>query len=246
MAFKFFNIGKANAEIEGATAAIDNALSTAKISTINVDGKVLTLAEAPLAAKIAAFAALAKTGDTTQDVSDLIVSNGQIAAQVEDLTGKLATASALNQALSREKTELIGKLETATASVQTLTAKQTELTQLLDASNKEASRVTSEKLAQDAELSQVCVATGCLILTDAAGKELAKDAPPEQKLAAAKVVPFADKMKAYRGAVNAAIAKTGSTPLEMPSAPPQGEKAKAPEPTGFDRMKRGTKIQGQN
>src|SRR5690348_14565569 len=95
MAFKFLpNITKANAQIQAASEVIDPALAAAKISTLKVDGKDVAASEAPLSVKVAAIAALVGAGEKSQDVSELIATNGQIAARVEALEGELATANA--------------------------------------------------------------------------------------------------------------------------------------------------------
>jgi len=239
---KIWNLVKANAALESANEAADKVLVQAKISTLKVDGKDVALADAPIAAKIAAVGALVASGEKSQDVSELIASNGQIAAQVEELTGKLTVANATVASQSQKLTALEGELATEKASVATLTGKVTETANLLKASNDEAARVTKELNAQNDELSALCVTAGCLELKGADGKLLAKDASETDKLAAAKSVSYGDKLKAYRGAVNAAIAKTGATPLEFPTTPPGQAVEKKPELKGADRMKAAIKI----
>lgn len=243
--YTFFNITKANAEIAAGHEAIDAALVAAKVSTIKVDGKEVPVGEVKLSDKIAALNALVKVGDSSQDVAELTASNGLIAGKVEGLETELATEKAKNETLSREKIAQTEKIANLENSVTTLTSQLTEKTTLLDASNKEALRVTKEKAAQESEIAQLCVATGCIELKDEKGAPLDAKATADQKLAAAIRNGFDNNVKAYRGAVNAAIAKTGSTPLEIPAAPPAGEQAKKPELTGAARMAAATKIAGQ-
>ena len=243
--YTFFNITKANAEIAAGHEAIDAALVAANIATVKVDGKEVPATDAKLSDKIAALNALVKVGDASQDVAELTASNGLIAGKVEGLETELATANAKNETLSRENVTLNDKVTQLQGSVTTLTTQLTEKTALLEASNKEALRVTKEKAAQETEIAKLCVATGCVELKDDNGAALDAKATEEQKLAAAIRHGFDNNVKAYRGAVNAAIAKTGSTPLEIPSAPPAAGATKKPELTGSARMAAATKIAGQ-
>ena len=239
---KFWNITKAQAVIDSASEAADKILAQAKISTIKIAGEDVVLEKAPLAAKVAAVGSLVASGEKSQDVSELIASNGQIAAQVEELSGKLTVANATVASQSQTITAIQGDLATEKASVVTLTAKVTDTANLLRASNDEAARVTALANAQDSEISALCVTAGCLELKGADGKPLAKDASEADKLSAAKAFTYGDKLKAYRGAVNAAIAKTGATPLEFPTTPPGQAVEKKPELKGTDRMKAAIKI----
>jgi len=208
------NIGKANAEINSGHEAADAALIAAKITTLKVDGKDIPAAEAPLAVKIAAVSALISSGDKSQDVSELIASNGQIAAQVEELQGKLTVANATISASTQKISVLESELATNKASVQTLTADLTTHKNLLKASNDEASRVTGIANSQKLTLAKRCIAAGCI--------DFAKDATEADKVAAAEKMSYDDLDKAYAGAVNAAVAKTGVSFATIPSAPATG------------------------
>lgn len=229
MAFKFFNIGKANAEIDSAHAAADAALTAAKISTLKVDGKDVSAVDAPLAVKIAAVAALASSGEKTQDVSELIASNGQIAAQVEELTGKLTVATATIASQTQKISSLESELATSKSSVTTLTAENAGNKNLLSAANAENVRVTGLLNASSLTISQFCLKADCLSLTDGDGKPLAKDATEEQKLSAADKIPVTERLTALFGAVNAAVAKTGVSFAAIPAAVPGGTQAGAPK-----------------
>lgn len=214
-----FNIGKANAEINAGHEAADKALTAAKITSIAVDGKDVPASDAPLAAKISAVASLVSAGDKTQDISELIASNGQVAAQVEDLTAKLTTANATTSAQAQKINTISAELVTSQASVATLTAKNTELSNLLDASSKEAARVTGIANAQKTALAQDCIECGCLALVGEDGKPLAADASADVKLAAALKLSSDDLRKSFKGAVNTAMSKTGVSLFAIPTAP---------------------------
>lgn len=204
-----FNIGKANEALDSAHAAANKGLIAAKITTLAVDGKEVPSADAPLNVKIDAVSALVNSGDKTQDVSELIASNGQIAAQVEDLTGKLSVANATAAAHAQKISNLEGELVTSKASVGSLTAELTTSKNLLQASNDLNTKLTSQANAVNAEISKHCLGINCLTLVDADGKPLAKDATDEQKLASALNVPISEKVAAIKGAVTSAIANVG-------------------------------------
>jgi hypothetical protein len=220
----FWNIGKANSEISTGHEEADKILTAAKISTLNVDGKDVPATDAPLAVKISAVSALLNSGDKTQDVSELIASNGVIAAQVEELTGKLTVANASVQSLSREKTDLEGRLSTATASVDRLTTEAGTNKNLLESSNKEVSRVSKEVTSQKTALARLCIRTGCLDLKADDGAAFPADASEDVKVAAVmkitdgrEVFTFENLVTAYSGALNAAAARVGVKLETVPS-----------------------------
>jgi hypothetical protein len=239
---KFWNIVKANAEIDSAHTEANKSLATAKISTLKVDGKDVAAADAPLAVKIAAIASVSASGEKTQDVSELIASNGQIAAQVEDLNGKLTVANATVSAQSQKIVALESEVATQAASVQTLTAEATTTRNLLEASNKEAARATAQFNAVNAEISGYALKANCLELVGADGKAFAADASEAAKVEAANKISVGDKMKAIFGAVNAAVQKTGvsfaATPAPAPAVA-QKEEAK-----GRARFSASVKVAG--
>ena len=220
------NIGKANAEINSGNEAADTALIAAKITTLKVEGKDVPSAEAPLAVKIAAISALVSSGDKSQDVSELIASNGQIAAQIEDLQAKLSVANATIAASTQKISTLESELATNKASVQTLTSDLTTHKNLLSASNTEAARLSGQLNAQKSALAARCIAAGCI--------DFAKDATESDKVAAAEKLSFDDLFKSYNGAVNAAIKKTGVSFADVPAAPPVNSEKK--ELTGRARF----------
>lgn len=220
---KFFNIGKANGEIDAANSAINPLLAADKITSIKVAGVDVPASDAPLADKINAYGALrASMKGNTQEMSELLATNGQVAAQVEKLTADNATMTASNGSLVQKNNEQAAQISTLTASVATLTAKNTEQANLLNASNAEAARLARDLNAINSEVSRLCLDYGCLDLTSEDGKPLAKDASDDDRLAAANRISIPDKLKASKGAVNSAMAKTGvsfaSIPTAMPSA----------------------------
>lgn len=245
MAIKFLaNISKANAQLQAGHEAIDPALASAKISTLKVDGKDVPASEAPLSVKIAALANLTAAGEKSQDVSELIATNGHIAAKVETLEGDLATAQGLVASQTQKISALEGQLATASATVDRQTASGAQDGMLLKASNGEVSRLTKEIAAVNTDLSKLCLEYGCLDLTTVDGKLLAKDAAEDVKLEAANRVPIADKLKASKGAVNAAMRNLGLNTNQLPAG---GSATNAPEKKevkGRDRMKAAIKIEG--
>jgi len=240
-----WNIGKANAEISAADAAINPLLESAKISTIKVDGKDLPASDAPLADKINALAAVSKPGVANQDISELVTSNDLISKQLEDATGKLAVANASVMKLQGDNATLTSQLQTSQASVNTLTAANAELQNRHDASIRQVGELTKQINGFNTELSKMCLEYGCLDLTTEDGKLLAKDASTDEKLAAANRVPMADKLKASKGAVNAAMSKLGVSTQDLPAPGMPGKSADdKKEPKGRDRMKSAMKIEG--
>jgi hypothetical protein len=242
MALKFWNIGKANAEITQADEAVNPALEKAGIKTLLVDGKTVAYADAPLAHRITALIAANPRGADLQEASELLASNDAISKALDKSTTDLAVAQTSVATLTRENAELASNLATSQSSVQSLTAEKADLNNRLQAAVNQFTANEKELKVRDAELSKLCVAAGCLDLKGEDGQPLAADATEEIKLAAASRIAHGDKLKAYRGAVNAAIAKTGALPLEMPVVPP-GSKQKA-EPTGRARMLASMKIDG--
>jgi hypothetical protein len=212
-----FNIGKANEALDSAHAAANKGLIAAKITTLAVDGKEVPSADAPLNVKIDAVSALVNSGDKTQDVSELIASNGQIASQVEDLTGKLSVANATASAHAQKISSLEGELVTSKSSVQSLTAQLATSNTNLVASNDLNTKLTSQSNTVNAEISKHCISINCLTLVDKDGKPLAKDATDDQKLASALNVPISEKVAALKGAVTSAIANVGLT-VAVPAA----------------------------
>lgn len=240
-----WNIGKANAEISAADAAINPLLESAKITTIKVDGKDLPASDAPLADKISALAAVSKPGVANQDISELVTSNDLISKQLEDATGKLAVSNSSVAKLQQDNAALTSQLQTSQSSVSNLTAANAELQNRHDASIRQVGELTKQVNGINAEVSKQCLEYGCLDLTTEDGKLLAKDASADEKLAAANRIPIADKLKASKGATNAAMAKLGLPVGDLP-APGMPHKAgsEKKDPKGRDRMKAAMKIEG--
>ena len=227
-----FNVGRANAIIDSANAAADAGLTAAKITSLKVDGRDVNAVEAPLDVKIAAVSALVNSGDKTQDVSELIASNGTIAAQVDELTGKNATLTATVSAQTQKISSLESELATNKTSVATLTAEVAGQKNLLAAAGNENVRVTGLLNAANAEISKQCIAVNCLTITDGEGKPLAKDATEAQKIEAANKVPVAEKITALMGAIHSSAASIGVDLKKVPAvsgvaAPDNGKKLSA-------------------
>jgi hypothetical protein len=157
------------------------------------------------------------SGNNTQDVSELIASNGQIAAQVETLSAENATLKATVLANTQEISKIKSENSTLQGSVSTLTAEKAQLTTNLTASNAEASRLTGVLNATNSSISKQALKYGCLSLTDAEGKPLAANASEAEKLAAADRIPVADKLTAIAGAVNNTLTKLGVNTATIPA-----------------------------
>ena len=225
------NFKRMNAELAGSDAAVDPLLVSAKITVLKVDGRDVPAADAPLPIKIAAIGALIATGDRTQDSAELIAANGQMATQVETLQAQLATAQATTGAQVQKITALEGQLATAQAAVQQQTAQAGTNTNLLDASNREVARLTKELNAMKSTLAQRCIAANCLDFAS-----LGANATAEQKMGHAMTLPHEDLFKAYSGAVNAALARTGVSLEVIPAARPAGPGAERPQLKGRERF----------
>jgi len=227
-------------ELVAADSAIVPILAAAKISTITVSGKEVSAADAPLAAKIEALGKLTASGDTTQDSAELIRANGELAAQNEEIAGKLTAAQATITASTQKVNELTSKLTTSESAVTKLTTDLSAKDLLLDAATKENTRVTGLVNAQKTALAQRCLAAGCVDLS-----ALDKNATEAQKLEAAEKLSFDDLFKAYNGAVNAAVAKTGVSFAAIPAAPVTASNQK-PEAKGRARFSAGVVVPGVN
>jgi septal ring factor EnvC (AmiA/AmiB activator) len=245
MALKFWNIGKANSEITTAEDVLAPALTKAGISTVTIDGKPVAIADASLAAKISALIAANPPGAGSQQVSDVLVSNDLISKELEKTKTDLAIAQTSVATLTREKADLESKLTVSNKSVETLTAERGDLLNRKQAAENQFTANQQEITAFNGQLSELCLATGVLHLRTAAGEELPENATRDEKMQAADRIAWREKLTAYRGAVNAAIKKTGASPLEIPALPPGGKVEKV-ELKGRERMKSAMKIEGFN
>lgn len=242
---KFFgNVSKLEAEITSAEQALQPDLESASIKTAMRDGKVIPIGDATVSEKYLALRSAHPPGTDLQERSNLLSSNDAISKALEKSATELAIAQTSVATLTREKVDLQGQISVSQASVQSLTGEKADLNNRLQAAVNQFSANDKELKARDLDLSKLCVAAGCLDLKSEAGDPLAADATEADKLAAATLIPNSDKLKAYRGAVNAAIAKTGALPLEIPVAPPGA--ATKQEPKGRARMLAAMKIDGFN
>ena len=245
MALKFWNIGKANAEIDSAASILAPALAKAGIQTIAVDGKTVAASEAPLSAQITALIAAQPVVPDSQNAAEALVSNDLISKELDSTKTELALAKTSVDSLTRSNADLQGRLATADASVQSLTVKVGVLTTERDAAVNQFTSNSKELTAQKTALAERCLAAGCLELTGEDGKTLAADASHETKLAAAMKLSHGDLFKAYNGAVNAAVAKTGVTFAAIPSGTSTSTADKKPEAKGRDRFNAAVKIEGK-
>lgn len=219
---KSWNPGKLTAELTEADAVIDPLLEAAKITSIKVNGVDTPAAKAPIGARFKAWADVAKAGATSQDATELAVLNGQITSQLEKVTGELAVAQAAVGTLTQEKNTVTADLGVARAANEKHTADFAQL----DSQHKivvgQLTAKTGEMNAFNARISQRCLDVGCLAdLKGADGKILASTASADEKLAAANLIPLNDKLTAYDGAVNAAVAKVTGVPFsQIPNGGP--------------------------
>lgn len=242
-----WNLKKLNAEIAAADAVLDPLLESAKITVIKVEGKDVPASDAPVAAKIQALSALANSSGKTQEMSDLVVANDELTRQIESVSAENTRLHATNAAQTQDIARLTAELATAKASVATLTASTGELSVRHEAALRQVNAETARNNEVNTEISRLCIAANVIDLTTEDGKPLAKDATETDRLAAANRIPVADKLKAYKGAVNAAIAKTGVDTTKLPAGGLQGKDTSGkPELKGRERMKAAMKIQGVN
>ena len=234
MSLKIFNIGRANGLLDNAAAVLAPALAKSGITTVSVEGKTVPVAEAPLASQIAALLTAQPATDGAQNAAEALVSNELISKELEVNKSELALKTTAVDSLTRDNKELTSKLSNAEATVQDLTVKNTVLKQERDACSNQFASANQQLAAQRTELAKLCIASGCVET---------KGDTDDAKLESVKEVSHADLLKSYRGAVNAAIAKTGALPLEIPIAPPGA--ASKQEPKGRARMLASIKIAGQ-
>ena len=240
-----FNIGKANALIDASTSVLAPALAKAGISTIAVDGKTVPVADAPLNLQISALLAAQPAVEGSQSAAQALESNELISAELDKTKTELAIKTTAVESLTRSNADLQAKLTTANATVQDLTVKNgvldTQRNAAVSQFNTNADQLKNQKMA----LVQKCLAANCLDLTGDDGKPLAKDASDETKVAAAMKLSHDDLFKAFNGAVNSAIAKTGVTFAQIPSGQPSSTDKK-PEAKGRARFSASAKVQGRN
>lgn len=240
-------------ELLASDESIAKLLVAAKITSLKVDGKDVPAADAPLNTKIEALGSLLNTGNVTQDSAELIAVNGQLAAQVDKVSGELVASQATVTSQLAKITELNNDLTVQKASVASLTADRAQLSNSLDAAVKETSRVVAGANLVNAELSKRCLNFNAIPnLTEADGKTpLATNATQDQKLAALDRVSATEKLTLIDGAVNSAMARLGISTSTLPVATTTGTNRPEMTRKDFENMtpsaqsdffKRGGKI----
>ena len=233
-----------NAELFAADAAADPILASAKIVTIKFDGKDVAASDAPLPARITAIGALLASGDRSHDEAELIAGNGVLAAQVEDLEGKLTVATATAGAQVQKISKLETDLATARASVDSLTSSSAATANLLEASNKEVTRLMTQLNSQQKAVATECVALSCLTLVGDDGRPIAKDSTQAQKVDSAMKQQFTALLSSLVGSLNSAAARIGIVLKEIPSG---GAANAAPaKPKSIDEEVRQRKALAKN
>ena len=219
--FKFFSTSAADAEIRAADAAINPLLTAAKISSINVNGKPTPATDdaVPLALKIAALAAVNQPGAGDAEMSQMLANNTLLANEATALQTKLAGAESNVSTLTQENAALKQRVTVLESSVSNLTASNAELTNLRAAAVSEAGRIGGLMAGVNGEISRLCIGANCLTdLRGADGNLLPSTATASERQAAADSIPAADKLKAYAGALNAAVQRTGVSLNALPAA----------------------------
>lgn len=217
-----WNIGKANAELNAAQDSLAPALAKAGISTIAFEGKTVPAGDAPLSAQISALLAAQPVVADSQNAAEALVSNELISKELESTKTELALKTTAVEGLTRDKAALQTKLTAAEATVQDLTVKNTTLTQERDACSSQFSAANKQVTAMKTALAQDCIDCQCLDLKGDDGKPLAADASNDVKLAAALKLSSDDLRKSFKGAVNAALAKTNVSLFAIPAGKPAG------------------------
>lgn len=217
----FGNVKKFEAAFAALQSVFNPALDKAGIKTLKVEGKDLPASEAPLADQAIALLAANPTGEHQQTISELHVTNASLAKRIETLESEKAVALGTVSGLQSEKQELTNRSTASEAAVQKLTAELGQTQVQLKAAQDEFNRVAREQAAFNTELSKACIAVGCLQLHDANGAALPLNASAEAKLASANLLTLSEKLKAYQGGLNTAIAATGLSVASLPGAPLQ-------------------------
>lgn len=209
---------KASALIENSEALVTAALEKANVSqVVNGESKNIPLSQASLPEKISALLAVNPVGANQQQVADLLVTNANIASQIETLQNELSVAEATVGGLQAEKQALTTRAETSERAVDSLTKEKASREFELKAATSENGRQAGDIALFNAELSRVCVRAGCLALTKD-GKSLPPDATEETKIEAANSIPWKDKLSAYNGAVHSAVSRIGIDPSGVPNS----------------------------
>lgn len=212
MANKFWNIVKANQALDAAEQALAPHLEKAGIKSISIDGKSVSLSEAPLSSKISALVAAQPVVAESASAAEALVSNELISKKLEETETALAIKTTAVDGLTRDKAELADKLTKSEAAVADLTSKLSTCTIERDSAVNQYNAVSKLNTAQKSALVARCIAANCLDFT-----ALSKDATEADKTASAEKLSFDDLFKAYNGAVNAAVAKTGVSFAAIPS-----------------------------
>lgn len=244
--YKHLSLAANQSEIENAQLALDPLMAKAGIKEIKVGSEVLHLdnekekAKAPLADQINALASLAPvTG--AQDIS-LVLANAEESAKIATAAQeKVETMQISLATLTREKLSAEEKLKTSEQTIASLTRDNADLTNRLDSAVKQVGKALSEQNVYKTALASKCLAANCLDLNGEDGKPLDKDADQATKMAAAMKLSHEDLFKAYNGAVNSAVAKTGVSFADIPSGKPAGVN-EAKEVKGRARFAKGFKV----
>jgi hypothetical protein len=241
------------AELVASDESVNKLLVSAKITSLKHEGKDVAASDAPLNTRIEALGSLLSNVNNTADSAELIAVNGQLAAQVDKLSGDYISSQATVSSQLQKITALENDNVVQRASVTALTADKTQLTNTLDASVKEASRLSGSINSINAELSKRCLAYNSLpnLTAEDGVTPLATNATNEQKLAALNRVSVGDKLTLIDGHVNASLAKVGIANTGLPAATQTGTSAPQMSRKDFEAMtpaaqsdffKRGGKI----
>ena len=237
MAKRSWNALTLRAELDAIEATLAPHLDKAKVLTASIDGKSVPISEAPIADRIKSLMAVNPVGEDKQKDADLSITNADIAARLEKTESDLAVANATTSGLQAKIRDLESRATTAESTVQKMTAERGELDLQLQSSQKEYSRVSGEQATLNAEISALCLGASCLTdLRDDKNNLLASTATSAERLAAANRVKPADKLKAYAGALNAAVGRTQVSLAALPNSGATTTTAAKSEKTGRARF----------
>jgi hypothetical protein len=218
MAKRSWNALTLRAELDAIDTTLAPHLDKAKVLTASIDGKSVPISDAPIADRIKSLMAVNPVGEDNQKGADLSITNADIAARLEKAESDLSVANATTGGLHSKIRDLEARATTAESTVQKMTAERGQLDLELHSSRSEYARVGKEQAALNGEISRLCLGANCLTdLRDDKNNLLASTATAADRESAANRVAPADKLKAYAGALNSAVARTQVSLAALPA-----------------------------
>lgn len=218
-------------------------MAKAGLKTIVMDGKTVSVADAPLDALILALAAVNPIDEAQQKASEMVQANADIAARLEKAESDLTVANATAGGLRNQVGALTERANTAEGTVSRLTAERQSMDLEMRSLKSENTRITSEFLEINNGLSNFCMDVQCLTdLRDKDGKIIPTTSSATEKLAAANLIKPPERFAAARGALNLAASRIGVVISQLPATngtEPQNQK---PELKGRERFISAQKV----